>query len=128
MKRVSVIGAGIGGLAIAIRLKVKGFDVNVFEANQSFGGKVSETYVDGFRFDRGPSLLTMPEKIDELFILANKKPGDYFQYFPLKESFRYFYEDGTIVRPYSDNEKLVNEISTKTKVSKKKIHKYLKKK
>lgn len=127
MKRVSVIGAGIGGLAIAIRLKVKGFDVNVFEANQSFGGKVSETSVDGFRFDRGPSLLTMPEKIDELFILANKKPGDYFQYFPLKESFRYFYEDGTIVRAYSDNEKLVNEISTKTKVSKKKIHKYLKK-
>ena len=111
MKRVSVIGAGVGGLAIAIRLKIKGFDVQVFEAGSTYGGKVAETTSGGFRFDRGPSLLTMPEKIDELFVLAKKNPRDYFQYFSLDESFRYFYEDGTIIRAYSDNKKLASEIS-----------------
>ena len=127
MKRVSVIGAGVGGLAIAIRLKIKGFDVQVFEAGSTYGGKVAETTSGGFRFDRGPSLLTMPEKIDELFLLAKKNPRDYFQYFSLDESFRYFYEDGTIIRAYSDNKKLASEISKKTKVSKKTIYKYLNK-
>ena len=125
MKKVSVIGSGIGGLAVAIRLKIRGYDVRVFEANASYGGKVSQIQNNGFRFDKGPSLLTMPEKIDELFKLANKNPADYFEYFKLEESFRYFYEDGTVIRAYSDNEKLKNEIYDKTNVPKKTIQRYL---
>tara|TARA_B100000902_G_scaffold292852_1_gene279331 strand:- start:203 stop:1660 length:1458 start_codon:yes stop_codon:yes gene_type:complete len=125
LKKVSVIGSGIGGLAVAIRLKIRGYDVRVFEASASYGGKVSQIQNNGFRFDKGPSLLTMPDKIDELFKLANKKPADYFEYFELEESFRYFYEDGTVIRAYSDNEKLKNEIYEKTNVPKKTIQRYL---
>ena len=127
MKKVSIIGSGVGGLATAIRLKCRGYDVCVYEANNSYGGKIAEIKKDGFRFDKGPSLLTMPNKIDELFVLANKNPTDYFEYFQLDESFRYFYEDGTIIKAYSDQKKLVSEISQKTKVSKKIISKYLRK-
>ena len=119
MKKVSIIGSGVGGLATAIRLKCRGYDVCVYEANNTYGGKIAEIKKDGFRFDKGPSLLTVPNKIDELFVLANKNPTDYFDYFQLEESFRYFYEDGTIIKAYSDQKKLVSEISQKTKVSKK---------
>ena len=127
MKKVSIIGSGVGGLATAIRLKCRGHDVCVYEANNTYGGKIAEIKKGGFRFDKGPSLLTVPNKIDELFVLANKNPTDYFEYFQLDESFRYFYEDGTIIKAYSDQKKLVSEISQKTKVSKKIISKYLRK-
>ncbi|HEY0246310.1 MAG TPA: FAD-dependent oxidoreductase, partial [Mucilaginibacter sp.] len=76
-KKVLIIGAGIAGIATAIRLAVKGYRVEVFEANNYPGGKLSELKQDGFRFDAGPSLLTMPQYIDELFTLAGKRPSDY---------------------------------------------------
>ena len=60
MNKASIIGSGIGGLALAIRLRLKGYKVVVFEANSSFGGKAAEIKTKGFRFDKGPSLLTMP--------------------------------------------------------------------
>ena len=72
MKRVSVIGSGIGGLAIAVRLALKGYKVSVYESNSSPGGKAAEFSSNGYRFDKGPSLLTMPEKIDELFARGRK--------------------------------------------------------
>ena len=90
MKKATIIGSGIGGLSSAIRLSVKRHAVDVYEANKSYGGKMRETKKNGFRFDMGPSLLTMPEKIDELFLLANKNPRDYFQYTKLEEGCRYF--------------------------------------
>ncbi|MDB5159395.1 MAG: phytoene dehydrogenase, partial [Mucilaginibacter sp.] len=79
-KKAVVIGAGISGIAVAIRLAVKGYAVEVFEANATPGGKLAEVIKDGFRFDAGPSLLTMPDYIDELFKLAGKDPSNYFQY------------------------------------------------
>ena len=85
-RKVSVIGSGIGGLAIAVRLAVNGFDVKVFDSNNQPGGKAVEFSVNGFRFDKGPSLLTMPEKIDELFYIAGKNPADYFSYSKMNEN------------------------------------------
>jgi phytoene dehydrogenase-like protein len=67
-KTVGVIGAGIGGLALAIRLANQGFKVTIFEKIVT-GGKLSELNMNGFRFDKGPSLFTMPELIDELTTL-----------------------------------------------------------
>ncbi|MBC7418676.1 MAG: NAD(P)-binding protein, partial [Pedobacter sp.] len=67
-----VIGAGIAGIASSIRFAIKGHDVTVFEANGKPGGKLGELHLDGFRFDTGPSLFTMPHYVDELFILAGK--------------------------------------------------------
>ena len=74
-----VIGAGIAGIATAIRFAVKGFDVEIFEANAYPGGKLAEINLQGFRFDAGPSLFTMPQYVDELFELAGKNPAEFHQ-------------------------------------------------
>ena len=59
-KRAIVVGAGIAGLASAIRLLHLGFEVEVFEQNETYGGKMGEWSKNGYRFDTGPSLFTMP--------------------------------------------------------------------
>lgn len=118
MKKAIVIGAGIGGLASAVRLAVKGYRVEVYEANSYPGGKLSQFENNGFRFDAGPSLFTMPELANELFMLAGKNPGDYFNYSRLKEVCNYFYEDGTSLTAHGNIEKFAVEASEKTGVNK----------
>ncbi|MGF7081143.1 1-hydroxycarotenoid 3,4-desaturase CrtD [Mucilaginibacter sp. UYCu711] len=113
-KKAVVIGAGIAGIATAIRLAIKGYEVEVFEANATPGGKLAEVTNDKFRFDAGPSLLTMPQYIDELFALAGKDAGKYFQYQKLNVICKYFYEDGTRLTAYADKEKFEKEITTHT--------------
>lgn len=108
-KKAVIIGAGIAGIAAAIRLAVKGYAVEVFEANATPGGKLAEINKDGFRFDAGPSLLTLPQYIDELFKLAGKEPAQYFNYQKLNIISKYFYADGTKLTAYADNEKFVQE-------------------
>jgi len=93
-KRSVIVGAGIGGIATAIRLAVKGDHVTVMEANAYPGGKLSSWSAAGYRFDAGPSLFTLPQRVDELFELAGKNPRDYFNYIKLPEVCRYFWEDG----------------------------------
>ncbi len=114
-KRIVVIGAGIAGIAVAIRLQLKGFAVIVLEKNSYPGGKLSEIKENGFRFDAGPSLFTMPHFVDELFILSGKNPRDYFNYTKLEETCEYFYSDGTKITAFSDLEKFGLEIENKTK-------------
>jgi phytoene desaturase len=70
-----VIGSGVAGLASAIRLANMGFEVEVFEANNYAGGKMYEWRHDGFRFDMGPSVFTMPEYVNELFELSGRNAG-----------------------------------------------------
>jgi len=125
LKKASIIGSGIGGLALAIRLRLKGYKVVVFEANSSYGGKAAEIKTKGFRFDKGPSLLTMPEKIDELFFLAKKNSKEYFEYKKLNESCRYFYEDGISIIAHAKTADFAKEVYEKTSVSKSKIIKYI---
>ena len=96
MKKAIVIGSGIAGIAAAIRLAVTDFDVTIFDKNKYPGGKLSEVNQDGFRFDAGPSLFTMPHFVDELFQLAGKKPRDYFQYKKQSTACHYFWNDGTV--------------------------------
>ena len=123
-KKVIIIGAGIAGLATAIRLAVKGYEVEVFEANSYLGGKLSEFEKDGFRFDAGPSLLTMPQYIDELFKLAGKEASTYFCYQKLDVVCQYFYEDGTHITAYADEDKLASEITKATGEPAIKVKKY----
>ena len=66
-KACAIIGDGVSGLAAAIRMRNKGYRVTVFEANSFAGGKLSTETKDGYRFDMGPSVFTMPEYVDELF-------------------------------------------------------------
>ena len=96
MKRTAVIGAGIAGLAAAVRLAVAGHQVDVYEANDGPGGKLSQfTLPGGYRFDFGPSLFTMPQYVDELFTLAGEDPRTHFNYTRLPEVCRYWWPDGT---------------------------------
>ena len=73
MKKVIVIGSGIAGLAVSIRLASQGYSVKVFEKNDYPGGKLFSFTVDGYRFDGGPPLLTMPEFIRELYSIKGGK-------------------------------------------------------
>jgi phytoene desaturase len=122
-----IIGAGIAGIASAIRLAVKGYEVDVFEANSKPGGKLSEIKMNGFRFDAGPSLFTMPQYVDELFKLADKNPKDYFGYIKLREVCRYFYEDGLRLNASADLEKFAKEIEEKTQSTAEEVDLFLKK-
>jgi len=65
--KISVIGAGIGGLSAACLLADKGHEITVFEKNEHPGGKMNEFNAKGYRFDTGPSLLTMPFILEKLF-------------------------------------------------------------
>lgn len=101
-KKAVIIGSGIAGIAASIRLAVNGHQVEVFEANSYPGGKLSELILNGYRFDSGPSLFTLPEQVDELFRLAGKNPEDYFEYEKLDVTCQYFWEDGTSLKAFSD--------------------------
>jgi phytoene desaturase len=89
-----IIGAGIAGLAAAVRLAVAGHQVTVFEANDGPGGKLSQFSLGDYRFDFGPSLLTMPQYVDELFELAGETPTDHFNYVRLPDVCHYWWPDG----------------------------------
>ena len=93
--KVSIIGSGISGISAAIRLRSKGFDVEVYEKNTIPGGKLNTFKLDGFRFDAGPSLFTMPQLVDELFEINNLNPRDYFTYKKKKIHCKYFWDDKT---------------------------------
>ena len=80
MKKAVVIGAGIGGIAAALRLSKKGYSVSVFEANTYPGGKLSAFRLGDYRFDAGPSLFTMPHYVEELFTLHGEEPAQFFNF------------------------------------------------
>jgi len=120
----AIIGSGIAGIASAVRLQLKGHRVEVFEANAVPGGKIREHRANGFRFDMGPSVFTMPHLVNELFELAGKSAFDYFQFTKLDPSFRFFYEDGTQLNWTSNLDKLIQELESKTGESDKAIEKF----
>ncbi len=108
-----IIGAGIAGLASAIRLSVQGFEVTVFEKNNYPGGKLRNFELNGYCFDAGPSLFTQPQNIEELFVLAGEPIEEYFQYRQLPVLCNYFYDDGTTVTAYADKEAFAKELCDK---------------
>ena len=106
MKKTIVIGSGFGGLAIACRLKAMGHDVTVLEKLDNLGGRARTLYHNGFEYDAGPTVITAPYLINELFELFNKNPKDYINLTPLKNWYRFIFEDGTYFN-YSGNEDLM---------------------
>ena len=125
MARVIVIGAGIAGIASAIRQAVKGHEVAVYEDNAYPGGKLSAFRSGDFRFDAGPSLFTMPHYVDELYTLAGKNSKEAFSYEKLETVCRYFYEDGTRINAWANRDKLAEEIALKTKDPASSVHQFL---
>ena len=123
--KVAVIGAGVSGIASAIRMRKKGYDVTVFEANSFPGGKCSSESNNGYRFDMGPSVFTMPQYVDELFELSGKDPRNHFNYIPLDPVYKYFFEDGSMLDAYHGKEKFAEQLSAKTNDKKEDIISYL---
>ena len=119
-----IIGAGIGSIGLSIRLANSGFDVHVYEANDYAGGKLHSFELGDYRFDGGPSLLTMPHYVTELFQLVGKNSEDYFQYDKEDESCRYFWEDNTRLTGYSDPYAFAQEVQDKLGVSSKVLTDY----
>jgi phytoene desaturase len=113
-KAAIIIGSGVGGLATAVRLARRGYRVKVFEANHSYGGKATKIEKDGFFWGFGPSLFTLPELLDELFVLCGRKPEDYYKYHKIDPICRYFFSDGTRLNAYADRQKFAAEIETVT--------------
>jgi len=99
-KKAIIVGSGIGGMAVAIRLAVQGHTVEVYEKNNYPGGKIAAFEKDGFHFDAGPSLFTQPQNIEELFELAGESIADYFAYKTVDIACKYFYANGKIINAY----------------------------
>ena len=111
---MAVIGAGIAGLATAVRLAVAGHAVTVFEASGTFGGKMHQfSLPGGYRFDAGPSLFTLPQLVDDIFRLALREPSEYFRYERLDPITQYFFADGTRLTAWADAAKFAGEVEEK---------------
>jgi phytoene desaturase len=110
-KKIVVIGAGLGGLSAAIRLVKRGFSVSVVEKNETVGGKVNFWEKNGYSFDTGASLLTMPHVFRDLFEFAGKRLEDYLELVPLEPICRYFWADGMTFEALTDLQKTESEIA-----------------
>ncbi|MBT8280133.1 MAG: phytoene desaturase [Muriicola sp.] len=127
MPKAIVIGSGIAGLASALRIRKMGYEVDVYEKNSYPGGKLHAISQDGFRFDLGPSLFTMPHFVEELFHLYGIDPKRYFQYSKKDTVCNYFWSDGSRFSVQSDQETFVEEASDFFNESRDNIEAYLKK-
>lgn len=124
MLRAAVIGSGIAGLAAALRLKHKGYQVTVFEKNSYAGGKLHAIEQEGFRFDLGPSLFTLPNLMDELHALFPHENVN-FGYTAQETACHYFWEDGTQFEAPAKPKAFANKASKAFNEPEKDIEKYL---
>ena len=122
---IGIIGSGIAGLSAALRLRSLGYEVTVFEAHTGPGGKLDEISQDGYRFDLGPSLFTMPQYIDELFELFDENPRDHFNYLKKETLCNYFWTDGTRFQTPADKEEFITSFSTSFKENPAKVRRFL---
>ncbi len=121
-----VIGAGLGGLSSAVGLASKGWNVTVFDMQPGPGGKAGVLNENGFRFDTGPSLITMPFVLEGIISDAGYNISDYLTIEPLSEHCRYYYPDGTVIRAHSESDDFKKEIESKTGDSSEAVDEYLK--
>ena len=105
-----VIGSGFGGIAAALRLKAKNHKVTLIEKHLDLGGRARVFKKNGFTFDGGPTVITAPYLINELFELFNKNASDYIKLTPLKTWYRFIFEDGKKFDYSGDEIQMKNQI------------------
>lgn len=108
--RIIVIGSGFGGLAAAIRLQRAGHQVTMVEKRDQLGGRAYVYRQDGFTFDGGPTVITAPWLIEELFSEAGRKPADYLEMVPVDPFYRIFFPDGSTFEYTGDAERMLEQI------------------
>ena len=105
-----VIGSGFGGIAAALRLKAKGHDVTLIEKHPDLGGRARVFKKNGFTYDGGPTVITAPYLINELFELFKKDPKDYIELSPLKTWYQFVFEDNSKFNYSGDETQMKNQI------------------
>ncbi|MBX7180471.1 MAG: phytoene desaturase [Bacteroidia bacterium] len=120
-----IIGSGLAGLACAIRLRKAGWDVDVYESQATPGGKLQTKWIGDYRFDLGPSVLTKPEFIQQLFELCGENADIHFRVKKPEKIFQYFFEDGTILQTYNDRYKTAESLSKSLGIDKNQLLAYL---
>jgi len=107
---ILVIGAGFGGLAAAIRLRAQGHDVTILEKRDKPGGRAYVFEQDGFTFDAGPTIITAPWLVDDLYALCGRRTADYVQLVPLDPYYNVRFEDGSVFHYSGDVDALVRQV------------------
>ncbi|MGV8980832.1 phytoene desaturase family protein [Clostridium sp.] len=114
-KKVIIVGAGIGGLATAVRLLSRGYKVTIYEKQERIGGQINIIEADGFTFDLTASILMCPQEYKDLFSSVNRNWEDYVQFIRLDPNYRVNYADGS---SYDFSSDLVKVIETLESISK----------
>ena len=110
MKNAVVIGSGFGGLAVANRLASRGMQVTVLEKRDKVGGRAYQFTQGGYTFDMGPSLITAPEIIEDVFRAAGRSLSDYTSLIPLDPFYRVYFHDGTSIDYSGDAEAMKEQM------------------
>src|SRR4051812_32322079 len=108
--RVAGVGAGVGGLAAAIRLRGRGYDGAVYEKNGTIGGRGNLLEDGGYRFDVGPSLLLMPDVFRELFAFAGENLDERVRMVKMEPNYRVRFGDGSVLDMSSDLARMVPQL------------------
>jgi phytoene desaturase len=111
--RAAVIGSGFGGLSLAIRLQTSGFDVTVIESRDKPGGRAYVWEDEGFIFDAGPTVITDPDCLKELFTISGRKIEDYVELMPVNPFYRLVWEDGDVFDYVNDQAELDRQIAAR---------------
>jgi phytoene desaturase len=109
---IGVIGGGLGGLAAACVLAARGYAVSLYEANAWLGGKAAVLAEEGFRFDMGPTILTVPSVLTQIFAEAERNMSDYLTLMPLDPQWRLFFNDGATLDLVADTEHMAATLDT----------------
>ena len=109
-ERIGVIGGGLGGLASACTLAARGYKVVLFERNEWLGGKAAQLEGAGFRFDMGPTIVTIPSVLRRIFAEAGRRMEDYLDMVRLDPQWRCFFEDGSVLNLKQKPEEMSTEL------------------
>ncbi|NCN27346.1 phytoene desaturase [bacterium] len=110
-EKILVVGGGAGGLSSALSLQSKGFQVEILEQNETIGGKLNCDLMDGYTFDTGPSILTLPGVLEELFRRSGADLQDYLELKNLDPQWRCFFHDGFHFDFRNGEEQMIEEVS-----------------
>jgi phytoene desaturase len=124
--KIIVIGSGFGGLTAACRLQAQGHIVTIIEKRDKLGGRAYVYEQDGFKFDGGPTIITAPWLIDEVFEQAGKKTADYVKLVKIDPFYNIRFPDGTVFNYNDDKENLLNQIGNSTRKMSKVTNDFLK--
>lgn len=125
MKKVVIIGGGVGGLATACIMAKKGYDVSLYEKNEKLGGRMNIFTKKGFTFDMGPSWYLMPDIFENFYNLMGEKIEDHLNLVKLSPSYRIFFKGDESVDMYSDLKKDIPTLEKLEKGSGENLKKYL---